>query len=110
MKIKRFLSIILLSVVLVTSCVYATSENSMCSKIESFIYTFGNQQCNVEYIKPLKDIDGNYEYDLYSVDEFGYAIVVRKNNIISEIKIGDAYEKEELELSRKVQSVNSHIA
>lgn len=54
-------------------------------------------------MKELKDIEGNYNYYLYSVNTTGYAIVAKTNNNIVEIKY-DGFPKDEYEYYIGAQS------
>lgn len=65
--------------------VNATVENKNdVEMIRAFAYTFDDKIVDVEFFKELKDIEGNKTYNLYKINESGYAVVTI-NGVLSEI-------------------------
>lgn len=93
MKKSSSYLIVLLMVLMLIITPFTSStcalENDYSKTIQSFIYTFDNKESTVEYIKDLKDIFDNYSYELYSVDDDGYAIVTIETKNILEISYND---------------------
>lgn len=86
-KIKKITNLVLVVLIIFTliSNVDAIYDyNGDIKAIRAFIYTFDNRVSEVAYIKELKDVNGQYNFCLYSVDD-GYAIVSKTNKNIVEI-------------------------
>lgn len=57
--------------------------------IRSFVYSFDNKIVDVEYIRILKDINNQDSFELYKIDDDGYAIMTIGNENIVEITYSD---------------------
>lgn len=75
----------------ISNILFTTSalENDYSDVIQSFIYTFDEKEEIVTYVRDLKDIYGNYSYELYRVGDDGYAIVTIETQNILEISYGN---------------------
>lgn len=80
----------------ISNIVFPTSalENDYSDVIQSFIYTFDEKEEIVTYVRDLKDIYGNYSYELYRVGDDGYAIVTIETQNILEISYGNFPKKQ----------------
>lgn len=64
-------------------------SNNVSEKIRSFVYTFDDLDTQVSYVRDLKDVNGEFRFQLYEIIDAGYAIIAKTNSNIVDIKYGE---------------------
>lgn len=84
-KIMTMIAIIAVTIAIIPKNTYAYSNVDSIEKIRSFIYSFDGIETDVVFVRNLKDINDEYNFELYELVNNGYVIVAKTNGNIIDI-------------------------